>query len=214
MKKGIFILLLFFYQNVFCQEYFFDTILEYDYSTTKNPSEGTLFFMVNSKNNGYVFFLNTSDKISQGSIIDFTSKKSYCYKSKDRTEFEYFCANNSIPTLFPEKKSNRQFDFNTEELEGINSKILITKVKTSKSRKRKIIDTITIEIKKNDFVFDYNLLKFFSKQYFNDEDLSFLGNKLPNRISFEYKNGFKRTFKLNKSQKINSLLSTTKKINN
>ena len=197
-------------QNVLCQEYFFDTFLEYKYSTKKNSSEGTLLFMINSKNNGYVFFWNTRDKISQGSVIDFNSRNSYCYKTKDSIKFDYLCTNNSIMTLFSEKKSNSGFDYITEEAENNKSKILITKFKVTKSGKKKTLNTIKIEIEKNDFVFNYNLLKFFFHQYFNDEDLTFLGNKVPYHISFEHKNGFKRSFELKKIEKIDKLLSTNK----
>jgi len=211
MRNLFYIVLLLFCQNIFCQDYIFDTLLEYTYSSTKKTNEGTLLFMINSKNNGYVFFLNANknDK-SECSIIDFNSKTQNCYKQTDENKFEYLCTQNKTPTFFLDENPNFKFEFDKEELDYNNSKIVITKFKINSNGKKKIIDTIKIEIKKNNFVFNYNLLKFFSEKYFDDRDLSFLGDKTPKRILFEYKHGFKRTFELNKIEKINTTLTITK----
>jgi hypothetical protein len=210
MTKFIGIVLFLFCQNVVCQEYHFDTLLEYEYSTKKNPREGTLFFMINSKDNGYLYFRNSRTSSSEGFIIDFNAKTQNCYKLIDENKFEYLCTQQKIPLLFSEKKSNIKFQYNTVELNNDNSKILITKMKISKNGKMKIIDTISIEIEKNDFVFNYNLLKFFSEKYFDDKDLSFLGDKTPKSILFEYQYGFIRTFELSKIEKINTTLTINK----
>lgn len=211
MRNVFYILLLLFCQNIFCQDYIFDTLLEYTYSSTKKTNEGTLLFMINSKNNGYVFFLNANENNkSECSIIDFISKTQHCYKQTDENKFEYLCTQNKTPTLFLDENPNIKFEFNKEELDNYNSKIKIERIKISKNGKKKIIDTINIENEKNNFVFNYNLLKFFSEKYFDDSDLSFLGDKTPKRILFEYKRGFKRTFELNKIEKINTTLTITK----
>jgi hypothetical protein len=210
MRNVFYIVLLLFCQSIFCQEYVFDTLIEYSYSSTKKINEGTLLFMINSKNNGYVFFSNSNNRKSEGSIIDFNSKTQNCYKSTDENKFEYLCTQNILPALFFEKNQNVKFEFNKEDLNNNNSTILITKFKINPNGKKKIIDTIKIEIEKNNFVFNYNLLKFFSEKYLDDRDLSFLGDKTPKRIFFEYKYGFKRTFELNKIEKINTTLNITK----
>ena len=166
--------------------------------------------MINSKNNGYVFFWNSNKKTSEGTIIDFNSKNQYCYKITDKKDFEHFCTKNSIPILSFEENSKLKFEYNTEELDNNKSKILITKFKVSKNGKKKISDTIKIDNEKKDLVFNYNLLKFFSEKYFDETDLTFLGEKIPTLILFEYKHGFIRTFELDKIEKIDKLLSTTK----
>ena len=210
MTKFITIVLFLFSQNLLCQDYFFDTLLEYEYSTKKNPREGTLFFMINSKDNGYLYFRNSRTSSSEGCIIDFNAKTQNCFKLTDENKFEYLCTENKMPLIFSEKKSNIEFQYNIEESKNFNSKILITKIKISKNGKMKIIDTISIEIEKNDFVFNYNVLKFFSEKYFDNKDLSFLGDKTPKSILFKYQYGFIRTFELSKIEKINTTLTINK----
>lgn len=166
--------------------------------------------MINSKDNGYVFFSNSNKSTTGSSIIDFNSKTQIGYNTIDKDKFEYLCKQNTIPKLFHEENLTIKFEYNNQDIENNTSKILITKFKISKNGKKKILDTIEIEVEDNDLFFNYNLLKFFSEKYFEDKDLSFLGTKVPKRVLFNYKYGFKRTFELTKIEKINTTLTRPK----
>ena len=65
--------------------------------------------MINSKNNGYVFFWNSNKKTSEGSIIDFNSKNQYCYKITDKKDFEHFCTKKRIGIEFFVQKCSKSF---------------------------------------------------------------------------------------------------------
>lgn len=67
-----------------------------------------------------------------------------------------------------------------------------------------------MEYNETDFVFSSELLKFIGHHFFDNRDFSFIGNKLPTKITYNYNNGFELILDLTKKLKINNVLTLKK----
>ena len=210
MKKILYSLLIitFFFQNGFSQEYTFDSYYEY-------VSNGNItFFMTNSENENYIFFGHSGSDAIYGHVYDITQNKSHYFDVKnvnDGVTFTYLYSKkiihsdcNCTDNVNTKKVSYRT---HTEIIDSLKSKTIIEMVKIKKSGKIKSLAKLEMTYLNNEkFIFHHSHLIFYTHHSFNDVSLFSNTIKLPLKVDIQYPNGFKNLSNLIKKQKIKTTL--------
>ena len=205
MKKALYSLLIiaFFFQNGFSQEYTFDSY--YEYKTLNNGS--TNFYFINSKDNSYFLNGTHGSESIYGTVIDLKKNITHEYEvinHENSIQFNYlFSKKYNLDTYgsnFVVETSEKEIDSTKREI-----KIVIFKNK----RKKKIECVVDILIENSDDLFCNQLLNAFSHGRLKNTNFKIDKGILLN-FKVDFQNGFKVETKLIKKQKINTLLSISK----
>jgi len=208
MKKIITIILFLMFSSVFCQDFTFDNYYEYE-------SENRIdFFMVNSFDNSYAFYGYNTEIGLAGSIINFQKNEFHDYtitNTDGNLIFTYINSRKKNKGFYNEKKNNVIYKFSSENIDSLRTKTTVIKNRKLKNGKLKIEGKANIEYEKSDLMFSSDLLKFVGHNFFDDRDVSFFGNELPSKITYEYSDVSIPSKNLTRKLKINALLSLNKK---
>ena len=202
MKKNLKIIILFICQNVFCQEYNFDNFYEFEGS-------GIKAIMINSQDDSYYFTCKKGSETIWGYLFDFKENSIHNYEvidSDNSVQFNYLNSRKMTTAYLTYIENNIQYDSTTEVIDSIKSKTIITKNHVNKRGKKRFLGKIELEFDGSNNVFPGKLIAHFGHHFFDSRDLSFIVNKLPNKIIFDYNNGIVITNKLIKKLKINTIL--------
>ena len=206
MKSFLIIAVVLFCQNVFCQDYNFDTFLEY------KKSQGTSdIFMLNSSNEDYVFYCyNNKDELI-GRILDHKRNIMHYYSMKNHNnsvEFKYLYSNK----INPDKKvcgevKKENFEIKTVVLDSINQSYEI--IEYTNKKKKRIYQSGIVNLKKIDSkhlpTLVYGYFGHFSKCI--RDIVSFPQGYIPLNIKISYFNNNIENINLFQNKKINTLLS-------
>jgi hypothetical protein len=169
--------------------------------------------MINSTDDSYAFYgYNTSVGIP-GYIIDFERKEFHNYDANNFGEnvtFTYLHSRKYNKDLYCSEEKKVHYDFSNQKTDSLKTKLVLIKNRISKKGKSKFIGKADLEYDETDFVFSSKLLKLIGHYFFDNRDVSFIGNKLPTKITYNYNNGFALILDLTKKLKINTLLSLSK----
>lgn len=207
MKRFIIIVGLFFCQNVFCQEYYFDIFLEYEKTHTQND-----VFMLNSSSDDYVFYCHTVGIQLEGKIVDHKNNIEHCYTLKNTNgsiEFKYV---SSKKVDFKKKElpcdmKTENFEIKTKDIDSLNKSYEI--IEYTNKKKKRIYQNASIIMKKIDSrvlpSLVYGFLHHFS---ICDRNLvKFPKDYIPTYIKINYLNHKVNAVTLIQNKKINTLLS-------
>lgn len=211
MKKILYslVVVLFFFQDSFAQEYTFDSFYEY------NTDSGTKFFMVNSADSNYLFYGFTGNQTIYGYIIDFSLGNMHYFdvenfnnavnftytNSKKRTEC--FCHNDD--------EKNVTYTYAEESIDSMKSKTIVNKIKTKKNGKIKPLGKLELSYQNNEtYVFHANHLNFYLHDFLITGEPIGIQNRLPLKIYMYYDKEHTYTWSLSKRKKINTTLSLNK----
>ena len=179
MEKLLAIVILFICQNVFCQEYEFDTSIQYREKTMMFDNESYLTIFFNSKNTSYYFITRTWNKEVNCFLIDNNLNLSHEYiinNINNDTDFEYLLSKKIYPdscnvdcSLFEINESN-------------NSKgnaLIIGSFYKNKKRKQKSRCRIEIECKPFNFSILNQLIKILQHHFYFCYDIKTSQNSIP-----------------------------------
>lgn len=197
MKLSLKIIVLLFFQNVFCQQYHFDNSLEYKDSI----NDESRLYLYNSSDDSYYLYVFSIGENFVGNIYD---KKNKIVHKHTVTNY-----NNSIKfnyqstTKWNSKRDKNNFTHKTSEKQIDSSKTQVS-VLIYRDNKQKIWGMLEITIENNDF--------------FNNEELinSFTDGTFPNNqtqkikgfpININFPNSYSKTnYTLIRKEKINTIL--------
>ncbi|WP_293894185.1 hypothetical protein [Flavobacterium sp.] len=207
MNKFIAIFLFFFCQNVFCQEYYFDTFLEYERLYSQND-----VFMLNSSNYDYVFYCYNISGNLEGKIIDHKNNIEHYYtltNINNSIEFKYISSKkrNYKKEEPPCEMKTENFEIKTVDIDSLNKSYEI--IEYNNKKKKRIYQNASIIMMKIDTQILPNLVYgFFNHFPICDRNLiTFPKNYIPKHIKINYFNNAIREVTLKQNKKINTLLT-------
>jgi hypothetical protein len=207
MQKFITIVIFFFYQTVFCQEYYFDVFLEYEKSYNQND-----VFMLNSSNDDYVFYCYTISGQLEGKIVDHKNNIEHYYTVKNikgSIEFKYVYSKktNYKKEELPCNMKTENFEIKTVDIDSLNKSYEI--IEYANKKKKRIYQNASISMMK----IDSKIIPSLVYGYFNhfaicDRNLvKFPKNYIPKHIKINYSNNEVREVNLTQNKEINTLLT-------
>ena len=203
MRKILWILLFFLGQNVFCQEYYFDTFLEYEKS--KNETD---VFMINSFNQEYVFYCYHISNELEGKIIDHKNNIMHFYSIKsvnNSLEFKYIYSQKRDFKKEPCTVKTEKYEVKKVEIDSLNQSFEIIEFKNKK--KKRVYENATINLIK----IDSKPLPIIAYGYFHHFPIcsliDFPKGFIPKNIQINYFNNEDNKINLIQNKKINTLLS-------
>lgn len=167
--------------------------------------------MINSGNNDYYFLFKNGEKDIWGTLYDFKEMVIHEYEvinTKNGLEFKYLNSKKFGSITYFEK--DIQYEFSHEIIDSVKSKSTLTKIHPTNRGKKKFRGKVELEYESNSDIFNANILKYFGHHFFDNRDISFVGYKLPTKITFDYNNGTAISTRLTKKQKINTTLTISK----
>lgn len=204
MKKIFPIAILFFLQNIFCQEYqyHFDYLLEY-----KSNDTNQIINIFNSKDDTFKMRINRGNNNYYADIIDDKNKIIHYHEAINTTnnsiQFNYlfskkFEANSSF-------KYNFFFDMTEKKIDSSKTEVNILVYRNKK--KKKILKKIELIIDHSEPINNIDLLNLFTHHTFLDGNLQIIkGIPLSIKIDNVTENK-KYNFDLLKKQRINTILT-------
>jgi hypothetical protein len=216
MKKYLLIFGLVFGFYAFGQEYSFDHFYEFDViikkyiPLQKQPEikNYKLLILINSKDSSFVFNGNNINKDFEGSLYDFKSKKQHLYSiENDNNDLK-------IDYKYTEKSTFNDYienanQFSSSIINNDSSNVQVIKYKFYSPNKQLGKAIIQYNENKN-LKFHKSILKLISHSFFDNRKIEFIGDKLPNFISFQYQNNYNISFKLINIKQINTTLEVKK----
>lgn len=203
MRKTFLITLLFFFQNILCQEYqyHFDTFLEY-----KGVSGFIRSSFINSANDSYLLNISHGDETMYGRIWD--------YRDNVMHEFEAIQDDNIITFkyLYSRKiyNNNQRYKHIDISEKAIDSTKKEYKIVIFDNKKRtKINCKIDFTIEDSNDLFPNRFLKSFTHGRLANSDFK-VEKGILSKIKVEFRNGHNNEAVLFKNQKTNTLLTITK----
>lgn len=160
MKKILFIFLFFLCQNVFCQEYYFDRFYEY----TSND-KGVCFFLLNTKDDNYLFFGRSYKNEITGFIFDYKTIEYHYYNVINNKNGVVFNYENSrkIRGTYPESDNIKAlFDYTITKIDSLKESVKIIKYKEKRKRKNLAELELIYDENNMDYIFHNSALLFFS----------------------------------------------------
>lgn len=197
---------LFFLQNIFCQEYLFDTFLEY------NKQDGTFdIFMMNSASEDYVYYCYNNKPELKGKIVDKKRNVHHYYvmkKNDNLIDFEYLYSKKiDVNNKDCFNLKNEKFEINTIVLDSMNQSIEV--IEYTNKKKKKVYKKGIVNLKK----IDSNNLPTIAYGYFTHfsncihKIVSFPKGYIPLNIKINYENDKQSSINITQNKKINTLLS-------
>ena len=187
MNKFLVIVLFIFCQNVFCQEYYFDTFLEYRKSQGAND-----IFILNSSNQDYVFYCYNNKNYLQGRIVDHKRNVQHYYTMMNHNntiDFEYLYSkktDSDKKDCDDVKKEN--FEINIVVIDSVSQSYQI--IEYTNKKKKRIYQNGIVSLKK----IDSKDLPCLVYGYFSDfsecirDVVSFPKGYIPTNIKSHFKN--------------------------
>lgn len=207
MRKALSIVVLFICQNLFCQEYSFDNLYEFEGQSV------TAAVMINSQDANYYFTCRKGSETVWGYLVDYNENIGHNFEVLtigNSVQFKYLYSYKINPDNLTFIDKNIQYEIINEVIDSTKTKSTIYKNHVSKRGRKKSKGKIELSFDKSDDVFPARLISSFGHHFFDYRDLNYLGNKLPTKIIFDYNNGITVTSKLIKKTKLNTLLSISK----
>ena len=206
MNKFLVIVLFIFCQNVFCQEYYFDTFLEYRKSQGAND-----IFILNSSNQDYVFYCHNNKDELQGTILDHKRNIQHYYALKNTNNavnFKYLYSEKidfNKKVCDDVKKEN--FEIKTVVIDSMNQSYEI--IEYTNKKKKRIYQNGIVSLKKMDSKdlpsLVYGYFGHFS-ECIHDKD-SYPKGYIPTNIKISNLNNNEVNIDLIQNKKTNMLLS-------
>ena len=210
MKKILYflVIILFFSQDSYSQEYTFDNYYEY------NSDNGTKFFMTNSGNENYLFFGYTGNQTIYGYIVDFNSNEYHYFdveNTNDSVSFTYTYSKKITECSCDIEEKNVTYTYSVESIDSLKSKTIVNKIKIKKNGKIKPIAKLELSYQNDEtYIFYPSHLNFYLHHFHITNELIGIKNKLPLKIDVFYNNERTFTSSLSKRKKINTLLTISK----
>ena len=204
MRKFIVIAFLFFCQTVFCQEYYFDTLFEYELT-----NRGSDVLICNSSSKNYTFFCYNDGSALEGTLKDYKNNIEHYYSLKNNgatIEFTYIHSKKVNFEKEPCTVKKDWYNMNEVIIDSINKSYEIIEYYTRK--KKSAYRSYKMYLKKysNSFVpiFTYGVFDDFLKCKLFDYPSGYV----PYLVESNYQNkGYKIISKIIQAKKINTLLT-------
>jgi hypothetical protein len=207
MRNLFYIIALLFCQSSFCQEYVFDNFYEFQGDCN------IAVVMINSQNNTYYFTCRKGSETIWGYLNDYKENIIHNYEVinfENGIQFNYLNSTKIKPSKWLYLEENMQYDVTNEIIDSTKTKSIIIKNQVNKRGKKKYRGKVELVYYKNNDLFPSKLIPLFGHHFFDNRDLSFIDNKLPQKITYNYTNGTELTCNLTKKLKINTTLKITK----
>ena len=203
MKKCILIVVVLFYQNVFCQIYTFDRFIQYN-----NDIGATRLFMFNSKNAGYYFIAVSYSKEITGNIVDLENKflhKHVVSNIKNAVKFEYLNTSLVQKSAVPCLDKDNLIEVVQTPVDSLTTTFSVLKYKNSKNKT--IIQSSNIKAIKSEIPVFSIMMKYFFYHFVYCQKIDFPENFLPTSVEIDYFNGNKSRDELIQNKQVNVILS-------
>lgn len=187
LKRFLIIIVLFVFQNVFCQEYHFDRLIQYKETSIAYSGNRLVTVLFNSKNTSYYFVNRNWNNELDAYLVDNNVNVTHVYtiddikKSKD---YEYLYSNRFNP-------DNCSIDCSKIKIEesknaGQYSKIVMTEYKTKKKGKKYY--EIEVISKPYDFAVLKPLIQILQHHFLFCEEIKIDKNNIPTWLKFKMGN--------------------------
>lgn len=207
MKTSIIVILFLFYQNAYCQEYTFDNLYEFEGQSV------TAAVMINSQDANYYFTYRKGSETLWGYLVDFKKNIGHNFEvinTGNSVQFNYLRSYKINPDNLTFIDKNIQYEMINEVNDSTKTRSILYKNQVNKKGRKKLKGKIELLFDNSNDVFPARLIGLFGHHFFDHRDLTYLGNRLPTKIIFDYNNGITVTSKLTKKLKLNTLLSISK----
>ncbi len=188
----------------YTQEYTFDQYYEY------SQDDYIVFFFVNSADDSYVMFGNSTKDGIYGRIKD--SKKQVFHKYTLQNVNNDVVFTYDYSTKFTNHRVSEEkkvdFKYTTIILDSTKTKLTVEKIKRRNQKKLGSFEAIYDN--NNEFILSGNTYVFVDFHFFDARKKEFPKNRLPIYVRYDFGNGTIRTSNLKKRKKTNIKLSITK----
>ncbi len=191
------------YQSIYCQDYSFDYMLEYE--DVKNGYSS--FLLINQKNDSYILKTSEGSQDIYGTIRDSKNDISHEYDLKNvdtDLQFNYLYSRK----YNAHTKNTFFFEISEVDIDSTKKEVRILVYKNEKRNKllRKIEVILDLSV---EFAFE-KIMNYYTHGTFANSTLK-ISKGIPLILKVDYMNGFTYELKLVKKQIINTVLSISKK---
>ena len=183
IRSLIIVLLVFFCQNAFCQEYHFDRLVKYRETNDIYTGHRFIEVYLNSKNTSYYLINRSWNNEIDTYLVDNNTNTTHNFYIEDFSkikEYVYFNSRKFNP-------DNCEIDCSKESIDEIKNSGQFTKIiysqYTTKKKKRKDYD-IEVIVKPTDFVCLKPLIKILQHHFLFCEELKTSDNSIPVSTKF------------------------------
>lgn len=165
--------------------------------------------MINSNDDNYYFTCRRDNEAIWGYLYDNKRMVRHNFEVlnfENSLQFNYLSSNKIKLSDYSYFEKNMQYDAITEDIDSIKTKAIVTKNQVNKKGKKKFRGKIELEYDNDGGLFPAKLLVYFGHHFLDHRELSFIENKLPTKVTFDYNNGIIDIIKLKKKLKINTSL--------
>lgn len=187
LKSFLIIIVLFVFQNVFCQEYYFDRLIQYKETSITYSGNRLITIFFNSKNTSYYLINRNWNDELRSYLVDNNLNVTHSYiieNVKKNKDYEYLYSNRFNP-------DNCSIDCSKIKIEesknaGQYSKIVMTEYKTKKKKKKHY--EIEVISKPYDFAVLKPLIKILQHHFLFCEEIKTDKNNIPTWLKFKMGN--------------------------
>ena len=191
-------------QNVFCQEYYFDTLFEYELT-----NRGSDVLICNSTRKDYTFFCYNSGSILEGTLKDYKNNIEHYYsiKNNDATiEFTYIYSKKVNFEKEPCTVKMKWYDINEVVIDSINKSYEI--IEYTNKKKKKIYKSYKMYLKKYSNTFIPTLTYGIFYDFLKCSLFYYPSSYVPYLVEGNFQNrGYKTISKIIQAKKINTVLT-------
>lgn len=204
MKLFLHLVTLFFFQNLFCQEYqyHFDTFLEY-----KGVKDGTInSYFLNSTNDSYFLNISHGSETMYGTVRDFKNTITHKYEaiqSDNIINFNYLYSRKIHYNYY----ENYVFNITEKAIDSTKKEFKIIVFENKKQKK--INCNIDLIVENSNAFFPNDFLNYFTHNRLSNSGFK-IEKGILSKIKFKFRNGHEYEYILTKNQRINTLLSIGK----